>query len=293
MELELEAVGDALAGLAEDGRVGVFSVSWLAVGSEDGGARSVALSLAGAPGRDARMTGGTTPGAGAGADVGEFDDDALLDRAMDLGSSRRCSIVRSYSRAAANLSTVSSLGSGSVCWNSEVRCARLTPARLASSDLVIFLASRHWSRRRTTIAVVRRSTPTIPRPRPSRTWRTCRSIGVSSGKLSSRSSCDASTSTSFAASSTRNARRSIQPLTSPRNAAVPMPAKLGGAWPRVQARCRGWTSDEALDRALRNSLLRVSGVSGVFVGRVGSVGRVCWACRACRSWLARDRPTRS
>lgn len=56
---------------------------------------------------------------------------------------RRCTSFRSQSSAAASFSTVSSFGSGSVCWNMYVMCCRLQPDRAARSTFDIFFASRH------------------------------------------------------------------------------------------------------------------------------------------------------
>ena len=138
---------------------------------------------------------------------------------------RRCSSFRSQSSAAASLNTVSSFGSGSACWNMYVMCVRLTSARAARSLLVIFFASRQRSRWRMTIAVVSGSTPTNPRPRPSRSCSVGRSVGASSGKLSIRSSCWGSMWTRIAASSSRRSSLAIQCFTSPRNSTVPMPPR--------------------------------------------------------------------
>ncbi len=138
---------------------------------------------------------------------------------------RRCSSFRSQSSAAASLNTVSSFGSGSACWNMYVMCVRLTSARAARSLLVIFFASRQRSRWRMTIAVVSGSTPTNPRPRPSRICSVGRSVGASSGKLSIRSSCWGSIWTRIAASSSRRSSLAIQCFTSPRNSTVPMPPR--------------------------------------------------------------------
>ena len=138
---------------------------------------------------------------------------------------RRCSILRSQSSAAASLNTVSSFGSGSACWNMYVRCVRLTSDRAARSLLVIFFASRQRSKWRMTIAVESGSTPTIPRPRPSRSCSVGRSVGASSGKLSIRSSCWGSIWTRSAASSIRRSSLAIQCFTSPRNSTVPMPPR--------------------------------------------------------------------